>query len=325
MSVVYPRSCLLQETVIDMAELERTALGLVQEVIRRTRLSGADSRIFRLDMVQEALSRLFEFVVVKGHDWQYAYGAARHYLYRFVTEIINWRQAGFALQASRKYQVYDNLTEPGDHDGDDERYQGTRLPMRLYDRRPTEDAVILGEKRAEQAQLWTAFEREAVRILAAMRTQQHPSSLQRAAAILCESAKGVSRAGIALKLNMDKEIIDGVLKHYRERVQEYLEQSPVMQGLIRAEGQLRVLWWDEVTEKVINTGQKFVVIYPHGAFAIHFKKANGRLYGKVVAAKSVNGRFKCREVSIGRVGHITPDSLFKGTRTLQIRMSALTA
>ena len=325
MSVVYPPSCLVQESVIDMVELERTAYGLVREIIRRTRLTNVDCQIFRADMVQESLAAMYEFVAIEGYSWPYAYGAARHRLLKFVIEQIEWRQAGFAHAASRKYRVQDNFVESDGAEDEQEFRQGTRIPMWFYKWRPTEEAVIIREKGEEQAESWVMFEREIARILAGLCETRYPSSLQRAAAILCESAKGVSRAGIALKLKMDKEMVDAVLKHYRVQLYAFLAQSPVMQGLIRAKGQLCLLWWDEVTEEALNSGQKFIVIYPHGAFAVRFKKVGNQRYGKLMATKCLDGTLNRREVSLGRVGNITSDRLYDGTRRLQSKMSTLSA
>jgi hypothetical protein len=121
--------------------------------------------------------------------------------------------------------------------------------MTIYARRPTEDALVLHEGSAATEARWEHFEKEIARILAVMRGQQwHPNSLRRAAKALCESVKGTSNYNIAQLLDVDWHTATQIILHYREQLVEFLAQSPLVQGLIRAEGELRLQWWEEVTE-----------------------------------------------------------------------------
>jgi hypothetical protein len=136
--------------------------------------------------------------------------------------------------------VEDNLIEPEYHEEDSSGGTKPRLPMTIYARRPTEDALVLHEGSAASEARWEQFEKEIARILAVMRGQQwHPNSLRRAAKALCESVKGTSNYNIAQLLEVDWHTATQIILHYREQLVEFLAQSPLVQGLIRAEGELR--------------------------------------------------------------------------------------
>lgn len=201
-----------------------------------------------------------------------------------------------------------------------------KQPAALYKRRPVEEAVEAHEAAPAEAELWFQFEREITRILAVMRGKQwHPNSLRRAATALCESAKGTSNYNIACKLDLDWHAATAIILHYRPQLAAFLEMSPLAQGLLRAEGELRLRWWDEVSEAALNSGQKFIVMLPFGAFTVGYyhSASKDKHLGRIQMGRRINGQVFNRSVQLGEVGHITKERLWDGAQRLQAKMATV--
>ncbi len=308
--------------------LNRKAYILVQSVMRHMHMDPSERQMFREDMTQEALSHLYELSYLQGHPEAYAYTAARTKLIGYVFVNIRGGGSGHQWELSKQYQISDNLTEPEYHEEDSYGQKTPRLPMNIYARRPTEDALVLHEGTAANEARWERFEKEIARILAVMRGQQwHPNSLRRAAKALCESVKGTSNYNIAQLLEVDWHTATQIIIHYREQLAEFLAQSPLVQGLIRAEGELRLQWWEEVTEAALNSGQRFIVILPHGAFTVSYyhSASKGKHLGRIQMGRRVNGKVQNRSVQLGEVGHITREKLWDKSLELQAKLAELEA
>jgi hypothetical protein len=226
--------------------LNRKAYILVQSVMRHMHMDASERQMFREDMTQEALSHLYDLSYLQGHPEAYAYTATRTRLIGYVFVNIRGGGSGHQWELSKQYQISDNLTEPEYHEEDSYGQKAPRLPMSIYARRPTEDALVLHEGTAANEARWERFEKEIARILAVMRGQQwHPNSLRRAAKALCESVKGTSNYNIAQMLGVDWITATQIIIHYREQLDAFLAHSPLIQGLILAEGALRLQWWEE--------------------------------------------------------------------------------
>ncbi|MCC6607886.1 MAG: hypothetical protein IT327_32070 [Anaerolineae bacterium] len=308
--------------------LNRKAYILVQSVMRHMYMDASERHIFREDMTQEALSHLYDLTFLQGQTEAYAYTATRTRLIGYVFVNIRGGGSGHQWELSKQYQVEDNLIEPEYHEEDSSGGTMPRLPMTIYARRPTEDALVLHEGTAASEARWEQFEREIARILAVMRGQQwHPNSLRRAAKALCESVKGTSNYNIAQLLEVDWHTATQIILHYREQLVEFLAQSPLVQGLIRAEGELRLQWWEEVTETALNSGQRFIVILPHGAFTVSYyhSAGKGKHLCRMQMGRRVNGKIQNRSVQLGEVGQITRQKLWDKSLELQEKLAELEA
>ena len=309
-----------------MTWLNRKAYILVQSVMRHMWMDASERRLFREDMTQEALSHLYELRFIQGHPEAYAYTATRTKLIGYVFVNIRGGGNGHQWELSKQYQIDDNLTEPEYHEEDSYGQLTPRLPMTIYARRPTEDALVLHEGEAASDARWERFERETARILAVMRGKQwHPNSLRRAAKALCESVKGTSNYNIAQMLDVEWLAATQIIIHYREQLEAFLAHSPLIQGLIRAEGELRLQWWEEVSEAALNSGQRFIVILPHGAFTVSYyhSKGKGKQLCRIQVGRRINGKVQNRSVQLGEVGHITKEKLWDKSLALQEKLAEL--
>ena len=256
----------------------------------------------------------------------YAYSATRTKLIGYVFVNIRGGGNGHQWALSKQYQIADNLTEPEYHEEDSYGQLTPRLPMSIYARRPTEDTLVLHEGEAASDDRWERFEKEIARILAVMRgSQWHPNSLRRAAKALCESVKGTSNYNIAQMLGVDWISATQIIIHYREQVEAFLGHSPLIQGLIRAEGSLRLQWWDEVSEAALNSGQRFIVILPHGAFTVSYyqSKSKGKAFCRIQVGRRINGKVQNRSVQLGEVGRVTRQRLWQKSLELQEKLTEL--
>ena len=311
-----------------MTWLNRKAYIVVQSVMRHMWMDPSERQIFREDMTQEALSHLYELHFIQGHPEAYAYSATRTKLIGYVFVNIRGGGNGHQWELSKQYQIADNLIEPEYHEEDSYGQLTPRLPMAIYARRPTVETLVLHEGESARADRWLSFEREIARILAVMRGQQwHPNSLRRAATALCESVKGTSNYNIAQMLDVDWITATQLIIHYRQHLEEYLAHSPLIQGLIRAEGTLRLQWWEEVSEVALNGGQRFIVILPHGAFTVSYyhSKSKGKQLCRIQVGRRVNGKVQNRSVQLGEVGHITRQRLWDKSLELQEKLAVLEA
>ena len=325
MSIVYTQTG-AEKSAVDVHWLSTKARILVGNVMRHTQMDTAERSLFREDMMQEALSWLYRHFYVDGHDEAYAYVAARTNLIGYVFVNIRGGGSGHQWELSKQYRIDDNLTEPEYIDEDSRGERVVRLPAALYKRRPVEEAVAAKEAQPSEAEQWMQFEREIGRILAVMRGQQwHPNSLRRAALALCESAKGTSNYNIACKLDLEWHAATAIILHYRPYLEAYLAMSPLLQGLVRAEGVLRLRWWEEVTDAALNSGQKFIVILPFGAFTVGYyhSASKGKHLGRIQMGRRIDGKVCNRSVQLGEVGRITKERLWDGAQQLQAKLAIL--
>lgn len=304
---------------------------LVGDVIRRCRIGYDELAAFREDLEQEALTHLFEQYVQKGHNAAYSYVAARTNLIGYVFTLMRGKGNGHQWALSKAYETVDNLIEEIDETEAPEQ-RGIRLPATFYERRPVEDQLIAHEAAPEQAAMWAEFEQEVARIIAVMRdTQWHPQSILRSAKALTESAKGTSNYCIANMIGQEWAATSSLIVHYRNLIRDFLDLSPVMQGLVRAEGELRLLWWHHVTQEAINSGQRFIVISPYGAFVVYTdsRKSKDKRTGeplpmlRIQAGRRIQGRIVNRSVQLGKMGEVTMDKFASGLQRMAQKLAAL--
>ena len=82
-----------------------------------------------------------------------------------------------------------------------------------------------------------------------------------------------------------------------------------------------------MTEAALNSGQRFIVILPHGAFTVsyYYHKGKGKEIGRIQMGRRVNGKVQNRTVELGKVGHITRQRLWQQSLLLQEKLAVLEA
>ena len=91
-------------------------------------------------------------------------------------------------------------------------------------------------------------------------------------------------------------------------------------------GELLIQWHEEVTAAMLNSGERFVVVLPYGAFTISCKRDRSRDDNdsiQVQAGRRVNGKPVNRSCSLGKRGAATYEDLFAATQKLRQKMEAL--
>lgn len=298
----------------NQTKLEALAGNAVANARRRLKLSDVDWYMHREDMLQTALVTLYEF---PGQPERYVFGVLRNRLTDYALVHIYGRQTGKNAKYARGCYVK-NVEDP-------ELNMDTYL-ARFYPRnhisRPVEQQVLAQEAEPEQQRFWERVEHGILNILVATGGSKcRADRLQRYAQIVVGRLQGMTNAAVALALSLTVEEVVAILERARLRLQAFLDESSLMQGLILAEGALRVFWADEISPALLNGGRKFVAVLPHGTY--HVRYHAGKAY--VQMAQKAGGRVCTRMVILDRVGALTVERLLEGTRELQAKLDALDA
>jgi len=90
-----------------------------------------------------------------------------------------------------------------------------------------------------------------------------------------------------------------------------------MQGILRTKGELLIQWHEEVTKAMLNSGERFIVVLPYGAFTISCKRDRRRTNNdsiQVQAGRRVNGKPVNRSCLLGKRGETTYENVFATTQ-----------
>ena len=109
----------------------------------------------------------------------------------------------------------------------------------------------------------------------------------------------------------------GIFQEYRrEHLRPFAALAPLGQEVVLLRGQLRVQWFETVSEGWLRQAQRKIVVLPHGIYTITYKRrgrrpgqAVGQMEASLQKGRSVNDRSIVRAVSLGRVGEITKEKL----------------
>jgi len=298
----------------DLAELKNLVRYTVLPARHRLKLSDADWNAHFDDLTQTALTTYFEF----SHQTpDYIIGIIRHRLTDYALVNIYGRQAGFNSRYARGY-FQESLEN---HTGSMGSYLLTLNTLLAFSR-PVEDAVIRQEAKPGQERFWQKVEREFMAILVATGgSKSKPDRLLRYTQALVKRLQGKTNSVIALEMGVSDTEVSGFLERARQRLTSFQSLSPLMQGLLQAQGRLMVYWSDEITPRVLNRGHKFAAILPHGAFNISYHQQ--RCYAQ--AGLQVKGKVCTRQVTIGELGSLTYPQLHHGTLELNGKLCALDA
>ncbi len=341
MTTVYPVS--MQDTTklthydapeIDMESIERIAQYCVNEICRKWSITGALYSEHRDDMRQTAITTVYEEKVVKNAPDLFIFQNARWALEDYIWRLILGRGKGHQWEKSRDVHI---------EYGYDESYEGEEgspvaSVMRKVshhrsqqiggycNQRPVEERLIVKEAMGEDAAMFAEFEQELARILAALAGRQlQPQTILNRARLMREVLEGETAGTLSHRNGVASHLMAGRISNVRADIKKFLAQSPVLQGVTRANGEVLVQWHDEVTKAMLNSGQRFIVVLPYGAFTVSLKRdrRSDNHSIQVQAGRRVNGKPVNRSCSLGKQGGATYESLFAATHALSRKMDVL--
>ncbi|MBK8986247.1 MAG: hypothetical protein IPM39_09225 [Chloroflexi bacterium] len=106
--------------------------------------------------------------------------------------------------------------------------------------------------------------------------------------------------------------------------------------VIRLRGEMRVQWFETLSEGWLKLAQRKIVVFPHGIYTITYRQ-DRRKPGKMVAAlqkgRRVNGHFdklsaSCicsRQVHLGPAGQLTKEKLWERSLELERKLAGFLA
>ena len=172
--------------------------------------------------------------------------------------------------------------------------------------------------------------RDVLHILAGMSPKNwFPEQMYRAALILTLAGNGHTWEEIEDRTGLEYSDVYDIYWVYRKsRLNPYLKLSPMHQEIIRIRGQLRVAYFEEMSEKLLNNGIRKMVVFPHGIYTIMYQQRTGPRSGTVEGwlqnGRKINGRSTHRKVYLGHVGQMTKERLLAATHQLERKLAALT-
>lgn len=337
MTTVYPvatQATSYEVPEIDMESIERIAQYCVNKVCRKWSITGALYQEHRDDMRQTAIVTAYEARISDlplAFMFQNTKWAVEDYIWR----LILGRASGHQWVKSRHVTIKHGYDES--YEGEDDTPQGAVMRQVSHHRsqmagghhhnRPVEEHLIHEERTAGWTDLLEDFEQELTRILAAMGCRQlQPQTILNRARMMCEVLDGETAGTLADRDGVEQEVMSSRISGVRADIKTFLEQAPVVQGFIRAQGEILIQWYDEVTEEMINSGQRFIVVLPYGAFTISLKKDRRRPNNhkiQVQAGRRVDGKPVNRSCLLGKQGKVTYQNLFEATHKLSHKMTTL--
>jgi hypothetical protein len=125
---------------------------------------------------------------------------------------------------------------------------------------------------------------------------------------------------------------DSLVKIYQEYRHDFLlpfaELSLMGREVIRLRGEMRVQWFETLSEGWLKLAQRKIVVFPHGIYTITYRQ-DRRRPGKMVAAlqkgRRVNGRICSRQVHLGPAGSLTKEKLWERSLELERKLAGFLA
>ncbi|MBK8989796.1 MAG: hypothetical protein IPM39_27670 [Chloroflexi bacterium] len=314
---------------IELAELRQRAGGLARELGQQYGFNGPEWRTHWSDMTQTAL---LAFLENSDQPLSYAYVCARTALKNYGWVHVRGLNGGWKSLVARDYTLVDTITsiDADDETGDD------NLSWRLRQAhdwdmvpRPVEWAVLNREEGPppEVADLF----RDLLITLVGMSSERwYPEQMYRGALILALRLTGHLWEEVSAAVG-DLEW-DSLVKIYQEYRHDFLlpfaEMSLMGREVIRLRGEMRVQWFETLSEGWLKLAQRKIVVFPHGIYTITYRQ-DRRKPGKMVAAlqkgRRVNGRICSRQVHLGPAGQLTKEKLWERSLELERKLTGFLA
>jgi hypothetical protein len=314
---------------LELTELQQRAGGLARELGRQYGFDGHEWRTHWSDMTQTAL---LAFLENGEQPLSYAYACARTALKNYGWVHVRGLNGGWKSLVARDYSLVDiaDNTDSNDDSGDDNLAWRLRQ-ARPWDMvpRPVEWAVVSREDGPppEVADLF----RDLLITLVGMSSERwYPEQMYRGALILALRLTGHTWEEVSAAVG-DLEW-DSLVKIYQEYRHDFLlpfaEMSLMGREVIRLRGEMRVQWFETLSEGWLKLAQRKIVVFPHGIYTITYRQ-DKRQPGKMVAAlqkgRRVNGRICSRQVHLGPAGQLTKEKLWERSLALERKLAVFLA
>jgi hypothetical protein len=314
---------------LELTELQQRAGGLARELGRQYGFDGHEWRTHWADMTQTAL---LAFLENSEQPLSYAYACARTALKNYGWVHVRGLNGGWKSLVARDYSLVDiaDNTDSNDESSDDNLAWRLRQ-ARPWDMvpRPVEWAVVSREDGPppEVADLF----RDLLITLVGMSSERwYPEQMYRGALILALRLTGHTWEEVSAAVG-DLEW-DSLVKIYQEYRHDFLlpfaEMSLMGREVIRLRGEMRVQWFETLSEGWLKLAQRKIVVFPHGIYTITYRQ-DKRQPGKMVAAlqkgRRVNGRICSRQVHLGPAGQLTKEKLWERSLALERKLAGFLA
>ena len=308
---------------VPLAELQQRAGGLARTFGRRCHFSGREWRVHWEDMKQTAL---LAFLEQNGRPLPYAYGAARIALKNYIWVHVRGLNGGWKSLAARQYTLMDTADsiDMDDETGDDNLAWRLRAERtRDLVPRPVEWAVE-GREGLRPPEVADLF-RHILTLLVGMSSQRwYPEQMYRAALILAlRLTQHPWEEVMAAVGDLEWEEVVGIFQEYRrEHLRPFAALAPLGQEVVLLRGQLRVQWFETVSEGWLRQAQRKIVVLPHGIYTITYRRGKGgRLDASIQKGRRVDGKIVTRAVHLGRAAALTKAKLWQRSLALERKLA----
>jgi hypothetical protein len=307
-----------------LSELQGRAGALAREFGRQYQFNPAEWRVHYQDMVQTAL---LAFLENGERPLPYAYVCAQTALKNYAWVHVRGLNGGWKSLAARHYTLIDTA-DSLDADDEGEDNLTWRLPdRRSYDLvpRPVEWAVLRREDGPppETADLF----RDLLVTLVGMSSERwYPEQMYRGALILALRLTGHIWEEISTAVgDLEWESLVNIYQEYRQRyLLPFAALAPLGREVIRLRGELRVQWFESLSEDWLQQARRKIVVFPHGIYTITYKQDKRRSSEMLAAlqkGRRVGGRIVTRQVHLGPAESLTKEKLWAKSLELERRLA----
>ncbi len=257
----------------------------------------------------------------------YAYAAARNALRNYKWVHIRGLNGGWKSLKAQNYSC-DNMPV---NDAGEELVNVVEWRLDQYNKtwgpyRPTE---FIAQSHIDPSPNTEVSFRDVLYVLAGMSSSRwFPEQMYRAALIITLAGNSHPWDEIEERTGLEYSDAYDIYWVYRKsRLDPYLKLTAMHQEIIQIRGRMRVTYFEEMSEELLNNGIRKMIVFPHGIYTVKYQKRYGKRSGTVegwlMKGRKINGRSSHSKVYLGHVGQMTKEHLFDATHELDSKVAAL--